>query len=176
MRPSTTARRYAEAAFQVARDDGDIDAWISGLQGANEVLQRPVVRAYFDDPNAAREEKVDALPRMFPDLRPHVLNLLRILTVRHRTHLVPGILAEFERLVREERGVLEAWVTVARPLSDEEQTEITQRLSDATGKQVEIQSRVDPAIIGGLVVRVGDRLIDASISGRLQRLRQELAL
>jgi F-type H+-transporting ATPase subunit delta len=91
-------------------------------------------------------------------------------------HLLPPILVEFEHLVREARGVLEADVTVARPLTEAERQEILQRLRTLTGKEVQIQVGVDPAILGGVVVRIGDQVIDASVAGRLDRLRQDLAV
>lgn len=176
MRPSTTARRYAEAAFDVAREDGDLDRWVSELRNMSDMIQRPNVRSYFDNPDVSTDEKLATLSQFFPEATPHVLNLLRVLTSRHRVHLMPPIAAEFEQLVRSARGILEATVTVARPVTDAEREEIRQRLSGATGKQVEIETQVDPSIIGGVIVHIGDHLVDASIAGRLQRLRQNLAV
>jgi F-type H+-transporting ATPase subunit delta len=176
MRPSTTARRYAEAAFDVAKADGRMDQWLQQLGNAEDTYSRDVVRLYFDDPNVAREEKVATLPRIFPGLSDHVLNLLRVLTTKHRMQLLPGIRAEFEHLVREARGVLEAEVTVARPITQGEQQDILQRLRTLTGKDVQIEVKVDSSILGGVVVRIGDQVIDASVAGRLDRLRQELAV
>jgi F-type H+-transporting ATPase subunit delta len=176
VRPSTTARRYAEAAFDVAQADGNVDVWLQDLGAVEEALRRPVVSAFFEDPNVGRDERLQTLPMLFPNAPQHVLNLLRLLATRHRMHLVPSVVREFEALVHEARGVLEASVTVARPIDEAERTEIAQRLGQATGKTVEVQTHVDPSIIGGVVIRVGDQLIDASISGRLQRLRQQLAV
>lgn len=175
MRPSSTARRYAEAAFDVARQDGNVDQWLSDLQYVKGMLERRTIRQYFDEPNVSREEKVQTLPRIFGGLQPHALNLLRILTVKHRMHLLPAIIEELERLIRESRGVAEAMVTVARPIDGSEQQEIAHRLSAMLGRQVEVHTRIEKNIIGGIVVRVGDQLIDASVAGRLDRLRQELA-
>jgi F-type H+-transporting ATPase subunit delta len=109
-------------------------------------------------------------------MRPHVVNLVRILAARDRIHLLPSILQEFVALDREARGILEARVTVARPIDDREQEEVRRRLEQLTGKTVEIHTDVDSSILGGIVVRMGDRLIDASVAGRLQRLRQEMAV
>lgn len=176
MRPSSTARRYAEAAFDVARQDGEADRWLIDLRGVQDLLERPLVRQYFDEPNVSREEKVETLPRIFPNVPEHVLNLLRILTIKHRMHLVPAITDELERLMREARGLTEATVTVARPIDDREQQEIARRLGQVLDKQVDIHIEVDDRIIGGIVIRVGDQLIDASVAGRLERLRQELAV
>jgi F-type H+-transporting ATPase subunit delta len=176
MRPSTTARRYAEAAFDVARHDNDVQGWLRDLQTAAETVEQPDIAGFFRDPKVSREEKVETVGRTFQSMRPHVVNLVRILAARDRIHLLPSILQEFVALDREARGILEARVTVARPIDDREQEEVRRRLEQLTGKTVEIHTDVDSSILGGIVVRMGDRLIDASVAGRLQRLRQEMAV
>jgi F-type H+-transporting ATPase subunit delta len=173
--PSSTARRYAEAAFDVAQEQGDAAAWLRELSHAVDALRGPEVSNFFKDPNVAREAKLEAVDRAFAGVRPQVRNLLRILAARERLHLVPSIVEEMSHLDREARGVLEASVTVARPITDAERQEIAQRVGAATGKKVELSARVDPRILGGVIIQIGDRLIDASVSGRLERLRQQLA-
>lgn len=176
MRPSTTARRYAEAAFAVARRDGDLVGWLQDLQAADEALQDPEVGNFFRDPDVSREDKLATLGKLIREVRPHVLNLLRLLAVRQRLYLLPNVVAEFARLEHEARGIDEAHVTVARAVSAAERQDIVRRLEQLTGKKVEIHVQVDPAILGGIVVRIGDRLIDGSVAGRLVRLRQEMAV
>ena len=176
MRPSSTARRYAEAAFEVARQDGDIDGWLSDLEAAVDAVQDSETAAYFKDPSVAMEHKMETLERGFSSVRPHVLNLLRVLVSRHRLHLLPAILEEFQELERQARGILEADITVARELDENERARIGDQLDELTGRRVELRTHVDPSILGGVVVRIGDRLIDASVAGRLQRLRQEMAV
>lgn len=175
MRPSTTARRYAEAAFDVAREDGTVQAWVSTLARVAQAVQRPDVAGFFKEPNISREQKIRSASDMAQGGPEQVGNLLEMLAALNRIHLVPSILQEFRELDRSASGVVEASVTVARPLSDAEAIEIAQRLAQALGKKVELQAQVDPAILGGIVVRVGDRLIDASVKGRLDRLRNQLA-
>src|SRR5579884_4011895 len=104
MRPSTTARRYAEAAFDVAAADGQTDTWLTELQGAVGVYERDDVSGYFEDPHVPREEKLQTLPQLFPYGTQRVLNLLRLLATKQRMYLLPPIASEFERLVREARG------------------------------------------------------------------------
>lgn len=176
MRPSTAGRRYAEAAFEVAREDGDTRRWLSDLEVAAEALSDPRVEPFFRDPDEPRERKLQALADMFPNFPPHVLNLLRTLASRDRLSLLRPIVREFRELDRRARGVLEAHVTVARPLSDQERADVARRLEEATGKRVDLEAEVNPAILGGIVVRIGDRLIDASVAGRLERLRHEMAV
>lgn len=176
MRPSSTAVRYAEAAFDVAQQDGDLGGWLSDLRAATYALQDPETSAFFKDPSVAMERKMEALERGFSTVRPHVLNLLRVLVSRHRLHLLPAILEEFQELERRARGILEADITVARELDENERARIGVQLDELTGRRVEVRTHVDPSILGGVVVRIGDRLIDASVAGRLQRLRQEMAV
>lgn len=176
MRPSGTARRYAQAAFDVAVKDGNADRWVQQLTQVRDILQDDRVRRLFAEPNVSREEKLEMLPRLFQGLEPHMLNLLRILTTKHRTLLVPQILAEFEHLLQESRGVTQAEVTVARSIDNTEQQQIAAQLGRLLGKRVEIHTQVDESIIGGIVVRIGDQLIDGSVAGRLERLRQQLAV
>jgi F-type H+-transporting ATPase subunit delta len=175
MRPSTTARRYARAAFEIAEKDGNIKSWIADLQAASDVIEEPSMVRFFRDPKVGREEQLAALRRLEGKITPHVLNLLRMLAVRHRLYLLPAILRELASLEREAEGIVEADVTVARAISDQEKNEIAGRLQEMTGKRVELEIHMDPRILGGVIVRIGDRLIDASIRGRLERLRQEMA-
>lgn len=176
MRPSSTARRYADAAFAVAQQDGDIQSWIADLRGVAHALEEEQTARFFRDPNVPVESKMAAVGQLFGAVPPHVLNLLRILTVRQRMYLVPAILQELEKLDRQARGIVDASVTVARPVDETEREEIARGLSEATGKQVTVHVRVDPSILGGIVVRLGDRLLDASVAGRLERLRQQMAV
>jgi F-type H+-transporting ATPase subunit delta len=175
VRPSPVARRYAEAAFQVAHQDGNTAEWLEQLRTATRVLSDAEVARLFKDPSVSRSVKLLSLERLFPGFRPRVLNLLRMLTVRTRLYLLPAFLREFEALDRQERGILEAEVTVARPLTDAERSDVEQRLRSSTGKAVEVETHVDPEILGGIIVRVGDRLFDASVAGRLERLRHQMA-
>jgi F-type H+-transporting ATPase subunit delta len=177
MRPSTTARRYAEAAFDVARKDGDIEGWLQDIRIATEAVTEPSADAFFKDPNSSISEKIQTLRQIVPTVRPHVLNLMLLLVTRHRLGLMPGILQEFERLEHEAQGVTEADITVARPMDDVEAREVGEQLGRATGgRKVNLRIHVDPAVLGGIVIRIGDQLIDASVQGRLERLRQEIAV
>lgn len=176
MRPSSTARRYAEAAFDVAGRDGDADRWVQELEEVASAIQRPEVAAFFQNPDVSMDQKMNSLEGLFGHVRPHALNLLRILILRQRVHLLPTIVREFVAVKREAEGIAEAYVTVARPIEDSDRHAIAERLGELTGKRIEIHIDVDPSILGGVVVRIGDKLIDASVAGRLQRLRQEMAV
>lgn len=176
MRPSSTARRYAEAAYQVAVQAGTADRWIADLRRAVQALSERGAADYFRDPNVSREGKLGTIDAAFADLQPQAVNLLKILASRSRVGLLPSVLYEFEELVRKGKGIAEVRVTVARELTEAERADVQRRLAAATGKQVDMTTDVDPSILGGIVIRMGDRLIDASVAGRLERLRQNLAV
>jgi len=105
-----------------------------------------------------------------------VVNLGRLLAQRGRFESFPALTAEFNRLLNRQRGVVEAVVTSASPLTAAETDAIRARIATMTGGGVDLRSMVDPALMGGLTIRVGDQLLDASVRGRLERLRDQLVL
>jgi F-type H+-transporting ATPase subunit delta len=174
-RPVTAVRRYAEAVFQIATRDGTVDAWQERLDHLGGVL---------DDPNIGRMAANPALPlgereRLLLaglewDEGDPAANLVRLLLRRGRIRLAGAMATEFRALVQRSRGIVGATVESATPLSDAEVEAIRERLEQMTGRQVELSVRVEPALIGGVAVRIGDRMIDASVRGRLRRLRERL--
>jgi F-type H+-transporting ATPase subunit delta len=174
-RPSTAARRYAEAAFECAERDGSIEEWGADLTVVAALIGEEHVMRVVDDPSrpfAERQSTVDRLlgKRVHPPAR----NLVRILSERGRLELVPQIAAEYRRLLKKHKGIVTATVTSAAPLTDDETKAIERRLREMTGAEVEIEPVIDESLIGGLTVRVGDQLYDSSVRGRLERLRNEL--
>jgi F-type H+-transporting ATPase subunit delta len=184
-RPVTAARRYAEAAFQIATRDGTTEQW-------QERLDR--LGALLDDDRVARVAANPALPQ---DERERMLgealgwealgsdapgwatddpafNLVRLLLRRGRIRLASGIAREFRRLVQRASGIVPATVMSASELSPAEEDAIRARLEKMTGGKVELAFELDPSLIGGVAVRIGDRMIDASVRGRLERLREHL--
>jgi F-type H+-transporting ATPase subunit delta len=103
-----------------------------------------------------------------------VFNLVRLLLQRGRLDLVGPIAGEYHRLLNVRRGIVSAVVTSATPLTADEDAAIRGRVAALTGTTVDVTTAVDPTLIGGLTVRIGDRLIDASVRGRLERLREQL--
>jgi ATP synthase F1 delta subunit len=104
------------------------------LQEANDAVQDREVAEYFKDPSSSMEQQLDTLTGLTDNVRPHALNLLRALVSRHRLHLLPAVVREFESLNRQARGIEEAYVTVARALTEEEIKGVGERLSTMTGK------------------------------------------
>ena len=103
-----------------------------------------------------------------------MLNLIGLMLRRSRIDQLPRVAAEFRRLDNARQGITLATATSAAPLSQDEVRALTARVEQLTGGRVELDLQVDPSLLGGLVVRVGDRLIDGSVRGRLERLRNQL--
>lgn len=170
-----SARRYAEAAFEVARRDDAVDRWRDDLVDAAALLGDPSVLEIVDNPARpleVRQRFVDDL--LAQRISQPVRNLVALLVRRGRVAVLPALATEYRRLVNRQRGVVEAIVSSALPLTPDEEIAVRARIEQMSGATVDLQSVVDPELIGGLTVRVGDTLLDASVRGRLERLRDEL--
>jgi len=174
-RPTSAARRYAEAAFQLASRDDTLDGWAADLATAVDLVGDPRVARIVSNPSVPLADRSATIGRLLDGrVSPLVVNLVRLLDQRGRLALLPAIAAEFTRLLDQVRGVVAATVSSATPLDDREVGAIRTRLASMTGRTVKLATTVDPTLIGGVTVRVGDRMIDASVRGRLQRLRDQL--
>lgn len=174
-RRDSGARRYAEAAFQVAQRDGTVDAWRRELEAAATIAGQAVIGRTLANPAISLETRAAAVETTFGRVasRP-VINLILLMLRRGRIADVPRVAAEFRRLDNARLGITIATATTAAPLTADEVTALTQRLETSTGGRIELDVKVDPSLLGGLVVQVGDRLIDGSVRGRLERLRNQL--
>jgi len=172
----STARRYAEAAFEIADRDDTMEAWLAALSIAEDRLTRPDVTRLLANPAIPLLTRVEVLDRVLgEDVSGAPRNLLALLVRRGRTDQLPAVAREFRRLHARREGIVEALVTSAAPLDDAEQAALGQRLTVLTGGRVDVRRIVDPDLLGGLQVRLGDRLIDGSVRGRLERLRSKLS-
>ena len=127
------------------------------------------------NPALPLDQRLEAADRVLADLPQSVRNLVLLLVRRQRIEQLPRVVAEFVRLDERRQGITHATATSAAPLSDLEVKALTARLEQMTGGRIALDTDVDAALLGGLIVRVGDRLIDGSVRGRLERLRNQLA-
>ena len=172
---TTAARRYAEAALEIARRDGTLDAWLVELRLAVGLLGVKEAATVVDNPAIAWEQRRAIITGLLGSrVGTPTRNLVLLLAKRGRLATLPRVADEFKRLVDREHGVVVANVTSAQPLEPADLEAIAERVRAIAGARVEVQAAVDPELIGGLTVRVGDRLIDASVRGRLARLRGSL--
>ena len=174
-RPTTAGRRYAEAAFELAARDDAFESWAEGLATAARFAADEGVLHVLDNPSIPHADRQATTNQLLEGrVNGGVLNLARLLTQRGRFGALPAIAAEYTRLLNRRNGIVEAVVTSAAPLTAEETDAIGARVKAMTGSGVTLRAEIDPALIGGLTVRIGDQLLDASVRGRLERLRDQL--
>jgi F-type H+-transporting ATPase subunit delta len=174
-KPSTAARRYAEAVFELGMRDDAIDAYGDELDQAASLIGSEKVLGMLSDPARPLEERLAVADGLIAKRVPDPVHKLVALLVEHgKIERLGAIASEYRRLLNSERGVVLALATTASPLTTAETIALNQKLVDMTGKTVDLQVEVDESLIGGLTVRVGDTLYDASVRGRLERLRERL--
>jgi len=170
------ARRYAEAVFDLASTAGSQESWLRALETLASAAADDESRAYFENPAISVGDKERALGAILTgDQSDEPQNLARLLIRRNRFDQLPGILEAFEALVLSARGIAIADVTTAVELTDTERQLVSTQLARIIGSEVEVRAHVDSAIIGGLVARVGDQLIDGSVRTQLRELRATLS-
>jgi F-type H+-transporting ATPase subunit delta len=172
---SGVARRYAEAAVTVARDENDYDGWRREMALLAELFHDDVLAAAFRNPAVSLARRLELARRLAPELRPESFNLMRILIEHQRTADMPAIREEFDRLVDAAQGIVHVLLTTAVPVAAKEQKAYRQTLTEKIGRDVRLRVQVDPALIGGATIQVGDHLVDGSIRTRLEELRRALA-
>lgn len=174
-RPVTAARRYAEAALAVALETHQLDRWRDDLELASDMLGRPEVAPIVDSPAIPVEQRLAVLTSLLEQrIQPAALRLVSLLVERGRIRLLPRVSEEYQRQLNAQRGIVMATVASASPLTDDEAAAVRERVEALAGAEVDLRTTVDPDLLGGLTIQVRDQLIDASIRGRLARLRDEL--
>jgi len=173
-RRETAARRYADAAFEIGRADGTLEVWERDLATLRTALGDEQLRRLVEHPAVPFAEKEKVLRQVAKNVTAEPLSLALLMVRRGRPGAIDAMVDRFAELVRRERGISLAEVRTARPLDDAQRTAITQRLRELTGDKIEMNEVVDDALIGGISVRIGDRLYDASVRSRLERLRARL--
>lgn len=175
MYPEPAARRYSEAAYLIAREEHREDEWLNGLQSIAALFGDPSAQRFFANSGVPVASKSQLLDKALAGLPADILNLARLLLRRQRSRLAPQIAQAYQEILDKAKGISHATVTSAVPLTDDERRAVQQKVEQMTGGTVIIQTAVDEGILGGLIVRIGDRLIDGSTRSRLLALRQRLA-
>ena len=174
-RRDSAPRRYADAAFEIALRDGTVETWRKELESAAATSTGSELERVLANPSVPLDQRVAVAEQVFASLSGPVRNLVLLLVRRNRIEQLPRVAAEFRRLDDRRNGLTHATATSAAPLGADETKAITARLEELTGGRIALETAVDPSLLGGVVVRVGDRLIDGSVRGRLERLRVQLA-
>lgn len=172
---SSLARRYAEAYFELARDAKDIPAWRAELAAVTDALLSERVAPALTNPKLSLAERTRLGLQLLDGASDPARNLARLLIERRRIGMLPGILSHYDALADREAGVVRAEVTAAVAVDTRLEKEIGEALAKKIGKSVETTVLSDPSIVGGLVIRIGDRVIDDSVRTHLQQLQAALA-
>lgn len=170
------AHKYARAIFLLAQEDGKVAEYgeelkrlvtdIDDVSELKEFLASPMI------PTAAKKETVEKC--FAGDYSPIIVNFLCYLIGKQRGFLLKEIAREYETYANEAQGIVVADVTMARDLSDNAMTRLADKLAEVTGKKIKVRRHLDPAIIGGVVVRMGETRVDGSLLGRVKALEEEL--
>ena len=167
-------RRYAQAIFEIALEKQELDKWQADLDLLAGAVADADVQAVLSSPKVKLEEKIKLLGGALDRVNPLARNLAGLLLSREGINLLAGIAGEYRRLLDEHRGIAPAEVITAVPLDDKDEKKLAERLSALAGKQVVLETNVDDDIIGGVIARIGGKLLDGSTRSKLEALRREL--
>lgn len=174
MQKNAIAKRYAQAVFDIARENEQFDRWAADLQELAAVLQEEELAALLENPKIRFENKSRLLRARLASVAPLALNLALLLATKDRFSIAGDVRDEYEQLLNDHRNVAVAEATTAVELSSAEQEKLAEQLGQLMGKRIVLRTKVDPAIGGGLLARIGDKVIDGTIHTRLAMLRDKL--
>jgi ATP synthase F1 delta subunit len=170
------AQVYSRALFGVAKERGILDEIREQLGQIAEALDDShELRIFFFSPYFSTQEKKDGLKLAIEGADPALLNFLELLIENHRMPVIFRVRRQFDRLWEEENKLLPVQVTTAVALDQETVEALGERIGAQTGQRIDLTSTIDPDILGGIVLRVGNSILDASIRNRLDQLRKEVA-
>jgi F-type H+-transporting ATPase subunit delta len=176
MRDATIARNYAQALLALARKAEDLAAWGRMIDDvANAIERDDRLRRFLEAPQISAAQKNAVLAKAFEYRAPRLfLRFLQRLVMNRRQMLIPEIANEYRDLVDEVEGRVHAQVTLAKPVDEEQRAAIARQLTHTLGQPVVPEVRINPNILGGIIVRVGDRVMDGSVRRRLGLLRNRM--
>ncbi len=169
------AKRFAQAVFDIALERKELDRWQSDLKKIASLGEDATVVSLLQNPRLRFGSKVKVLSERLGEVNPLALNLLYLLLARGRLSMIVNIADEYERLLNSYHGIEQAEVSTAIPIDDKDIKRLTEQLSTIIGNKIVVKSKVDSSLIGGIVARVGDKLLDGSTRNKLAALRDELA-
>lgn len=172
---SGAAKRYAQAVFSLAKEQGTFDRWLEDLAVLNDLVSDSRASAMLMSPAVSERDKINLVDAVLANSQKEAKNLAHLLIQRGRVATIPDIAQLYGAQVLQARGIVIAEVTTAEPLGTAEQTMVQRQLSRMVGKNVQLRMSTDPEIIGGVIARVGDQMIDGSVINQLRRLRSRLA-
>jgi F-type H+-transporting ATPase subunit delta len=170
------AQVYARSLFEVAEEHDKLDEIHDQLgEFADELSENQQMQVFFFSPYFSSAEKKDGISKVVEDADEHFLRFLELLAERHRMPVVFRIRREVDRLWAQKQRLLPVTITSAVELDEGAAKDVAKKIEEQTGQKVELTTNVDPDVLGGLVMQVGNMVLDASVRARLERLRKEVA-
>lgn len=175
---SIEVNRYSKALFEKAKEQDKLVDWETQIRRLGQLISEEAFSSFLKDKDVPWEKKAEASEKRLGQLDSEILNLVALLLDKDKLELLPEISDEFQKMVDRYRGISgveKAEVITAVPLSDKDILELGEKLSQAFKKPVTIQTKINPEIIGGIIIKLGDKIIDGSLRTRLDTLREEVA-
>jgi F-type H+-transporting ATPase subunit delta len=169
-----SARRYAQAIFQIASAKNNLDEWAKELNKIVEIVKDPHVSDLLDNPRVPFNLKAELIKQKLGKADEIVLNLCYLLISKGKLKNVDQIADEYDGILDEHKGIKHATVITAVPVDEAEKQKIVNQLQKITGKKVSVKLQVNPSILGGMVARIEDTMIDGSVRSRLELLKKDL--
>lgn len=170
------AKRYAKALYEVAEDRGSVDKVEEQLQLIQQTVKESTdLKTMLNHPRIKGEDKKAVLEQIFKDeVNAEVINLLKVLVDRGREALLDELAGSYTAIANEARGIADMYVTSAEPLTEEDEDKLSKSFGKVLNKQLRIHTKVDSKVIGGVLVRIGNRVYDGTLAGKLTRFHQEM--
>jgi len=172
---TTLARPYARAAFEAARDANDLPRWSTSLALAAEIAGTEDMHYLAGDPRMGGDRLLELMADIGEDrFDEPFINFLKVVILNGRLELLPEIAVQYEQYRRESEKRIRVEVTSAHPMADEQSENLAQQLMHRFGREVDMYVEVDESLIGGAIIRAGDKVIDGSVRGRLEQLGRRI--
>ena len=168
------AKRYAQAIFEIALETKELERWQSDLGKIVSVVGDAVFAAFLESPKFHFADKAKLLSERLEGINPLALNLVHLLVARGRLDIIGAISGEYQKLLDSYHGIEQAEVITAVPLEDKEKQKLAEYIGTIVDKKVVLKSEVDRRLIGGVIARVGGKLLDGSTRSKLAALKREL--
>jgi F-type H+-transporting ATPase subunit delta len=173
---TTAARPYARAVYQLAEENSSVDDWGNALALLAAVSADSIMLSIIDDPQMSGEKKGEQLIRVVDDkTNQQQKNLVKLMAENGRLRILPDVAEQFEVYRAEAEGKIDAQVTSAFELSVDQENTIIKTLTDKLGREVSITTSIDESLIGGVVIKAGDTIIDGSMKAQLESLALTLS-
>ena len=170
------AQKYATAIFEIAKEENKLVPYGEELAAVRQNLFNiPAARAFFQNPQIQNEAKKELIKKCFKgELSKVIFNFMLLLVDKRRIGVFEAIEEEYRKLSNRERGIIIADVITARGMNRKQQEQLQKKLATITGKKIQIREHEDAKILGGVIVKIGDKRIDGSVAGKLAAMRQQL--